>query len=151
MNFPGKYVNRLNVCIHYPATMFMVSKRVTYLNSAKPKLSSKPSFLARKSVFWKVPNFPSRFFPRWKWYFPSNHDWKFSFLIPDGIPGKKSTISRILREYSQILQLVPRILKCTLIDYWLTHRFFYTNSSLYFKFILADLTRDISRDYPLFW
>ena len=104
-----------SIALTYPATIFMVGKRVTYLNSAKPKLSSEPSFFARKSVFWKVPHFASRLFPRWKWYFRSNYDWKFSFLIPDGIPGKKSTILRILRENSQILQLVPRILKCTLV------------------------------------
>ena len=92
----------------------MASKRVPYLNSAKPRLLPEPNFSARKRVFWKVVNFPFRFFPRWKWYFRSNHDWKFSFLVPDGISGKKSTVLRILREYSQILQLVPRILKCTL-------------------------------------
>ena len=71
--------------------------------------------LQENVFFWKVVIFPFRFFPRWKWYFRSNHDWKFSFLIPDGISGKKSTILRILREYSQILQLVLRILKCTLV------------------------------------
>ena len=125
MNFPGKYVNHLNVCIYCPATIFMASKRVTYLNSAKPRLLPEPNFSARKSVFWKVVNFPSRFFPRWKWYFRSNYDWKFSFLIPDGIPGKKSTISRILREYLQILQLVPRILKCTLVKYIFKVRTFF--------------------------
>ena len=105
MNFPGKYVNHSNVCIYCPATIFMASKRVTDLSSAKPKLLPEPNFSARKSVFWKVVNFPSHFFPQWKWYFRSNYDWKFSFLIPDGISGKKSIILRILREYQQILQL----------------------------------------------
>ena len=114
MNFPKKYVNHSNVCIYYPATIFKASKRVTDLSSAKPKLLPEPNLSSRKSVFWKLVNFPSHFFPQWKWYFRSNNDWKFSFLIPEGMSGTKSTILRLLREYSQILQLVPRILKCTL-------------------------------------
>ena len=105
----------LNVYIYYPTMIFMVSTQVTYLNSDEPRLSLEPNFLARNSVFWKFPNFHSRFFSQRKLYVRSNYDWKFSFLIPDGIPGKKSTTLRILREYSQILQLVPRILKCTLV------------------------------------
>ena len=114
MIFPGRCATSLNVYIYYPATELMGKKRVTYLNSAKATLLSEPNFSAWKIVFQEVPNFPSHFFPRWKWYFRSNHDWKFSFPNPDWICGEKSVISSTLGEYSQILQLVPRILKCTL-------------------------------------
>ena len=118
MIFPGRCATSLNVYIYYPATELMGKKRVTYLNSAKATLLSEPNFSAWKIVFQEVPNFPSHFFPRWKWYFCSNHDWKFSFPNPDWICGEKSVISSTLGEYSQILQLVPRILKCTLIKYF---------------------------------
>ena len=122
MIFPGRCATSLNVYIYYPATELMGKKRVTYLNSAKATLLSEPNFSAWKIVFQEVPNFPSHFFPRWKWYFCSNHDWKFSFPNPDWICGEKSVISSTLGEYSQILQLVPRILKCTL-DEWRMHNF----------------------------
>ena len=114
MIFPGRCATSLNVYIYYPATELMGKKRVTYLNSAKATLLSEPNFSAWKIVFQEVPNFPSHFFPRWKWYFCLNHDWKSSFPNPDWICGEKSVISSTLGEYSQILQLVPRILKCTL-------------------------------------
>ena len=115
MIFPGRCATSLNVYIYYPATELMGKKRVTYLNSAKATLLSEPNFSAWKIVFQEVPNFPSHFFPRWKWYFCSNHDWKFSFPNPDWICGEKSVISSTLGEYSQVLQLVPHILKRTLV------------------------------------
>ena len=125
----------------------MASKRVPYLDSAKPGLLPEPNFSARKSVFRKVVNFPSRFFPRWKWYFRSNYDWKISFLTPDGISGKKSTISRISREYLHILQLVPPILKCTLVCL-LCFKDVYKKTSLYvYPFPLSPSLRTGPRSH----
>ena len=61
---------------------------MTYFNSAEPRLSSEPNLFARKRVLGKGQIFLRNFFYDDNDNFGS-YDWRFSFLMPDGIPDEK--------------------------------------------------------------